>query len=277
MGAGHDGSSRRDATPEAGAESRPSVVYEDEWLLAACKPAGLLVHGDGTGARTLTDLVREHLVEAGEREAAGQLQAAQRLDVDTTGIVLFSKSKEFQPGLDALVAGHDPSRMRKRYLAVVRGAFPWEECEISAGIARDRHDARRMRAVPDGRPGARSLTRVRRLAVTGARAARLSLVLAELGTGRRHQIRVHLASRGFPILGDRLYGAPADRAPRHGAPAGRGETRGAQGSGSLSLMLHAWAVDLVHPVTGERLSLRTPVPVRFAEWFPDAELLLAGM
>lgn len=207
------------------------VIYEDEVLLACDKPAGILVHGDGTGARTLTDVVAGHL--AAEGRAGVRPQAVQRLDVETTGLVLFSLDRAAQPALDAQVAGHD---MRKCYLAVVAGRFPWAQRDVRAPIGRDRHDARRMRVCRPGQ-GKPAETRVRRLAVQGGR----SLLLVELRTGRRHQIRVHLASLGFPIVGDALYG-------------GARSTRG--------LLLHAWREELDHPVTGERLRLETVWPAR---------------
>lgn len=222
----------------------PALVYEDEWLLAADKPAGVIVHGDGTGAPTLTDAVRAHLLDEGREEAAAQLQAVQRLDADTTGLVLFSLSKEVQPRLDALVAEHDG--VEKRYLAIVRGEVAPTLTRIDTGLARDRHDARRMRVDARGKP---SLTLVRPLDVAGPPRARVSLVELTLRTGRKHQIRVHLASRGYPILGDALYGVPADRA------------------GSTPLMLHAASEVLAHPVTGERLALSVPYPERFAPYF----------
>ena len=84
------------------------VIYEDEVLLACDKPAGILVHGDGTGARTLTDVVAGHL--AAEGRADVRPQAVQRLDVETTGVVLFSLDRTAQPALDAQVAGHDMRR-----------------------------------------------------------------------------------------------------------------------------------------------------------------------
>lgn len=250
---------------EAGPQSI-SVLYEDRWLVALDKPAGMLVHGDGTGAATLADLARAHLLDiaacldtqgepdaaAAQRSVAAQLQPVQRLDVDTTGIVLFSKDKATQPKLDALVASHDG--IRKRYLAMVRGRWPWDERLVDAPVARDRHDARRMRVAPNGKP---SRSRVALLARTGSRAACASLLLVELETGRKHQIRVHLSSLGFPIPGDVLYGNPTDR--RRVTP----------------LMLHAWAEDLTHPVTGGPLALRAPMPVRFTERFPNVEDLLA--
>lgn len=207
------------------------IIYEDEALLACDKPAGMLVHGDGTGARTLTDAVAEHLAAGGRSEA--RPQAVQRLDMGTTGLVLFSLDRATQAELDRQVAGHD---MRKTYLAVVRGSFPGGERLIDRPIGRDRHDARRMRACRPGQ-GKPAETRVRRVASAGGR----SLLRVELLTGRRHQIRVHLASMGFPIVGDELYGG----------------ARSAEG-----LLLHAWREEVVHPVTGRRLRLETAWPER---------------
>jgi len=110
---------------EPSATTRPvtaapaSVVWEDPLALLADKPAGLLVHGDGTGAETLSDHVQAHLAAEGSCAVA---QAVQRLDVETTGLVLFSKTEQFQPAFDALVAGNS---MRKRYLVEVM-ELPWE-------------------------------------------------------------------------------------------------------------------------------------------------------
>ena len=206
------------------------IIYEDEVLLACDKPAGILVHADGTGARTLTDIVAEHLAAEGR---TAHPQAVQRLDVETTGLVLFSLDKATQGALDAQVAGHG---MRKRYLAVVAGRFPWANRVVNAPIGRDRHDARRMRVCRPGQ-GKSAETRVTRLSEKGGR----SLLLVELVTGRRHQIRVHLASLGFPLVGDALYGG----------------ARSASG-----LLLHAWSEDVIHPVSGERLHLETAWPER---------------
>lgn len=207
------------------------VIYEDEVLLACDKPAGIIVHGDGTGARTLTDAVAAHLAAAGRAKA--RPQAVQRLDAETTGITLFSLDHATQPALDAQVAGHG---MSKTYLAVVAGRVPWAQKTVRQPIGRDRHDARRMRVCrPDqGRPAE---TRFRRVAENDGR----TLLLVTLVTGRRHQIRVHLASLGHPIVGDALYGGARS---------------------SAGLLLHAWREELDHPVTGERLRLETAWPAR---------------
>lgn len=224
-----------------GIQAPARIVFEDPFMLAADKPAGIIVHGDGTGRETLTDRVRAHLLAEGRPHAAACAQAVQRLDEDTTGLVLFSLTRDFQPALDALVAGHG---LRKRYLAVVRGSFPTGPCAIEAPIARDRHDARRMRVGKTGKP---AHTRVVRL---DARKG-LSLVACELDTGRRHQIRVHLASTGHPIAGDGLYGG---------------------GRSAGGLMLHALEEEFPHPVTGEHLLLRTVWPARFSSLFPRRDI-----
>lgn len=210
-----------------------TIVYRDPLLLVADKPAGLLVHGDGTGADTLLARLRRQI---GRPEGDPTVQAVQRLDMETTGLVLVSLTEEFQPVLDAQVAGR---AMRKRYVAVTR-AVPAGCAEgwlvIDDPLGRDRHDARRMRAGATGKP---ATTRVRLL----SRRSGHALLLVELGSGRRHQIRVHLAHRGCPLVGDALYGG----------------ARHADG-----LMLHAWEERLLHPLTREPLVLRSAWPARFA-------------
>ncbi|MGN0287896.1 MAG: RluA family pseudouridine synthase [Atopobiaceae bacterium] len=240
------------------------VLYEDPILLAVDKPAGILVHGDGTGVATLTDLVRQHLLQEGSA-AAGDVQAVQRLDVDTSGVVLFSKSKEFQPALDALVAEHGVGGMTKRYLAVVRGRVDGRVQRLDQPLGRDRHDARRMRVSPSGKP---AVTWVRGLASRRG----LSLVECQLGTGRKHQIRVHLSANGHPIVGDVLYGGAASAQKR--SAGGRGA--GAHGPGGAErtggLMLHAAYLRFVHPVTGEAVEVQAPWPSRFDAYFSQGDL-----
>lgn len=208
----------------------PVILWRDSYALAADKPAGLLVHADGSGTVTLTDIVRNHLGEG------ARPQALNRLDVPTSGIVLFSLDKATQPAFDAIVAGH---AMSKRYWAVVDGRLPKPGPDgwvlIDASIARDRHNARRMRV---GRTGKQACTRIRPLARRGRR----TLVEAELITGRKHQIRVHLAHVGCPIVGDELYGGTCD------------------GGG---LMLHAHELAFDHPITGECIVVRSEMPTRF--------------
>lgn len=225
------------------ADEPVEVMWQDRFALVANKPAGLLVHGDGTGAPTLTARVQTHLARmASEREwpFVPVAQPLNRLDVETSGIVLFSLTKEFQPPFDALVAGHG-GKLHKRYLAIVEGAFPGRPFTMCAPIARDRHHANRMRVSATGKP---AQTRVVRLAQGDGR----SLVACELLTGRRHQIRVHLAHEGHPIVGDPLYGA-------------------GNGARTSLLMLHAYDLEFTHPVTDEPIMLHTDWPQRFTKLF----------
>ncbi len=210
-----------------------AVLFENDALIAVDKPAGLLVHSDGTGADTLTDRVRALLAARGtgsDDDAARELQALQRLDRETTGIVLFSKAKATQPIYDRMIAEH---AFEKRYLAVVEGAPTWHERTLTWPIGRDRHDARRMRASRTGKPAV-THARVVRTIKRGKRVRTLLDIRIE--TGRKHQIRVHLSHAGLPIVGDELYG-------RHD-PAG--------------LMLQACRLAFDDPLTERRIDIQAP-------------------
>ncbi len=226
----------------------PACLYEDDFMLALDKPAGVLVHGDGTGAPTLSDAACG-LLARGEGLLAPQ--AVQRLDVPTTGVVLFSKAVEFQGLFDALVADH--SRMTKRYLVAVQGAYPRAHDRIDAPLGRDRHDARKMRVCAPG-AGQDACTEVERLAEAPDGSS--SLLLVTLRSGRKHQIRAHLAYRGFPIVGDALYGARA--------------------ASTGPLMLHAWNESFEHPITGQPVSIVSPSIERFERLFPGFGDMLAA-
>ena len=224
------------ADPSLTPLSPDAILYEDAWIVAVNKPAGVIVHGDGTGAATLTSQVRALLAQRHEADAScvRELQALQRLDRDTCGIVLFSVCKETQAAFDALVAQH---RLRKEYLAVVEGCVPWTERTFIQSLGRDRHDARKMRVSPSGKP---ATTHVRTLAeklVFGRTCTLLSVVIE---TGRKHQIRVHLSHAGFPLVGDALYNPAVRR--------------------SEPLMLQAHRLTFTHPVTGEHVAITAPAP-----------------
>ena len=232
------------------------IIYQDSYILAVNKPAGIIIHSDGTShageragmraAETLTDRVRVYLESNGCMQQAQDVQALHRLDKNTTGIVLFSLDKETQPLFDELIRSRN---VHKTYFAVVKGEFPEGEQDITLPIGRDRHDARRMRVSKTGKA---ALTHVRRLEVQHRGQSTRSLMLAKLGTGRKHQIRVHFSALGFPIVGDDLYGRTSS-------------TRTAAFT-QVPLMLHAYELSFMHPVTGESLVLKTEWPSRFTGW-----------
>lgn len=226
------------------------ILYQDEYLLAVNKPAGIIVHTDGTHEPSLTDVVCEklHAHETSNKIDLSQVQALNRLDKETTGIVLFSLKKETQPQFDQLIASKELS---KEYLAAVKGAFEPNKLLIDRAIGKDRHNAQKMRISDTGKP---SQTEVRLIKVVLSAQGQIhSLLLVNLLTGRKHQIRVHLSSLGFPLIGDALYGGVSSL------------QRGAKKKHKQQpLMLHAYRVEFIHPVTGVKIVIKTDIPERFS-------------
>ena len=231
-------------------DSNLEVLYQDEYLLAVNKPAGIIVHADGTNEPSLTDVVCEKLraLEGSNEIDISQVQALNRLDKETTGIVLFSLKKETQVQFDQLIASKELS---KEYLAAVKGAFEPNKLLIDKAIGKDRHDAQKMRVSATGKP---SQTEVRLIKVaSSAQGQTQSLLLVNLLTGRKHQIRVHLSSLGFPLVGDALYGGVSS------LQRGTKKKHKAQ-----PLMLHAYRVGFIHPVTSAKIVIKTDIPERFS-------------
>ena len=231
-------------------EGNLEILYQDEYLLAVNKPAGIIVHADGTNEPSLTDVVCEKLsaLESPTEADLSQVQTLNRLDKETTGIVLFSLKKETQPQFDQLIASKELS---KEYLAAVKGAFEPNKLLIDKAIGKDRHDAQKMRVSATGKP---SQTEVRLIKVASSvQSQTQSLLLVNLLTGRKHQIRVHLSSLGFPLIGDTLYGGVSSLQ--------RGSKKKHK---QQPLMLHACRVEFIHPVTGVKIVIKTDIPERFS-------------
>lgn len=168
------------------------VVYEDEIILIVFKPKGLLVHSDGNEEETLSDMVKDYYLD----KPYIDVQPVHRLDYETTGLVMFSKSEIFQPLLDKLMS---QSQIRRQYLAFVKAKVKEENFTVNKPIGKDRHDSRRRVVSKNGQS---ALTKFRLL---GSRNG-ISVLRCILDTGRTHQIRVHLASMNYPIINDELYG-----------------------------------------------------------------------
>ena len=226
------------------------ILYQDEYLLAVNKPAGIIVHADGTHKPSLTDVVCEKLraLEGSTEVDLSQVQALNRLDRETTGIVLFSLKKETQPQFDRLIASKELS---KEYLAAVKGVFEPNKLLIDKAIGKDRHNAQKMRISDTGKPSQTEARLVK--TILTAQGQTQSLLLINLLTGRKHQIRVHLSSLGFPLVGDALYGGVSSL------------QRGAKKKHKQQpLMLHAYRVEFIHPVTGAKIVIKTDIPERFS-------------
>ena len=225
-----DGTVRR--TPPAPEELALDIVYQDDYLLAINKPPGVVVHP--TYKHSSKTLLNAVLWRLRDRPSA-RPGVLTRLDKDTSGLVLVALSPSVHAAVQAEARA---GRVGKRYLAVVVGAPRPRRGVIRMPLGRDPVDRRRMAVRTNG---AASETRYDTLSGHG----RHSLVACELVTGRTHQIRVHLAESGWPIVGDRVYGAASTAISRQA--------------------LHSWRLALPHPVTGEPLQFEAPVPGDFAE------------
>ena len=232
--------------PMAAEDVALAILYEDDHLLAIDKPAGLVVHpAHKNPSGTLMNALLWH---ARGWPSLQRPSLVGRLDKLTSGIVLVAKSATIHTSLQRVLAS---SATTKDYLAVVYGKVNAARGEIDLRLRRDPGDRRRVVAAED--LGAPSLTRFERLTRVAAPAVGLSLLRCRLVTGRTHQIRVHLAARGWPLVGDPTYGEPRWRqvADRALAAVLREFPRQA---------LHAWRVTTRHPVTGAELAIEAPVP-----------------
>ena len=219
--------SRPDGPTEALRPAGIRIVYQDADLIVLDKPAGLLSVAT-EGQKLDTAFARLNAALAASRE--GRPFVVHRLDRETSGLLLFARSPAVR---DRLQASWD--RVRKTYLAVVEGEPRPREGVVRTFLTEGKD--LRVRASAGPRPGAREA--VTRYRVDGTRNG-MSLVEVELETGRKHQIRVHLAGLGCPVIGDTVYGAGANPARRLG--------------------LHAWRLAFDHPATGQRVELESPVP-----------------
>ena len=239
----HDGLAGGGMAPE---DVGLAVLYEDDYLLALDKPAGVVVH---PAYKNTTGTVMNALLWRARGWPAPQRPSiVGRLDKLTSGIVLVAKSAAAHAALQRAMAAKETD---KAYLAVVYGRVNVAGSDIRLRLRRDPRDRRRV--VVSQTAGAESLTRFERLARVRAPQAGLSLVCCTLVTGRMHQIRVHLAARGWPVVGDPVYGEPRWSMVKDPAIAAALRTFPRQA-------LHAWRLALTHPVTRARLVLEAPVP-----------------
>lgn len=229
-------------TPMSGENLPIEVLYEDSHLLALNKEPGIVVHP--TYRHAAGTLLNRLLWHARDWKETERPCLVNRLDKLTSGIVLVAKSPAIQTALQK-------TRMDKDYLAVVYGRVSVARGSIDLRLGRDRADRRRV--VASTSVGAPSITTFERLSRVPAPAAGLSLLRCGLVTGRTHQIRVHLAARGWPIVGDPTYGEPRWREVTDAALAGRLRRFPRQA-------LHAWRLAVSHPVTKAPLRFEAPVP-----------------
>jgi 23S rRNA pseudouridine1911/1915/1917 synthase len=216
---------RRRPLPE---EGPLSIVFEDEWVIVLDKPPGIVVHPtyknwSGTLLNSVLWRVRDR--------AGAQPGILTRLDKDTSGLVVMALTPEVHA---AMQRDQSARAVRKEYLAVVQGTPEPPTGSIALPLGRDLGDRRRVVVTSTGVP-----SETRYEVITRFHDG-VSLVRCELVTGRTHQIRVHLASRGWPILGDAQYGVTSTIIARQA--------------------LHAWRVRLPHPITRAPIDLEAQIP-----------------
>lgn len=206
-----------------------AVLFEDEHLLVIDKPAGLVVHpAAGNWSGTLLNGLLARHADAARLPRAGIVH---RLDKDTSGVMMVGRSLAAVTALTRAIAERS---VHRRYLALAHGVLPPGTIRIDAPIGRDPRVRVRMAVVPGGRA---SRTDVTLLQTHDG----ISAVRCTLHTGRTHQIRVHLAARGHPLVADLLYG---------GRPL----------LGLQRQALHACELQLAHPISGEPLAIEAPLP-----------------
>jgi 23S rRNA pseudouridine1911/1915/1917 synthase len=240
------------------AENIPlEIVYEDDDMAIVNKPAGMMVHA-GTGATedarnrgTLVNALLNHFSTLSGLGGEMRPGIVHRLDKETSGLIIVAKNDAAHQKLAAQFARR---QVKKNYITLVHGWVRKDSGTVSASISRDRIRRTRMTTRHSG--GREAISHYKVLRRIDSPFGKFSLLEVKIDTGRTHQIRVHLASLGYPVVGDTLYGAPRElRAGR-----ARGE-KTAQGAISLSRnFLHAAELELAHPRTGAEIFLTSPLP-----------------
>lgn len=218
----------REASRIAGVAMDLSVLFEDDHLLVVDKPAGLLVHPvDGSTVPTLVHGLAHHLEQRG---VEARVRPVHRLDRDTSGLLVIALTAFAHQALDRQLRERT---LRRHYLALVEGEPDFADHVVEAPIARAPGNPNLRTVHPDG-DAAKTRLRVER------RFRGATLLEAELETGRTHQIRVHLAHLGHPLLGDRAYGSKRRATGRQA--------------------LHAYRVTFRHPLTDAAMEFTSPLP-----------------
>ncbi len=231
-----------DVPPPPGREVIPeqlpvSVAFEDEHLIVVDKAAGMVVHpAPGTWTGTLVNALKgrgQGLADGGAEERAGLVH---RLDKDTSGLMVVAKTDRALRILSKAIAER---RVTRRYAALSWGHLTDDTLTVDKPIGRDPNDRLRMAVVATGREAKTDFVRLARFSST-------DLLRCQLHSGRTHQIRVHLAAVGHPVVGDDSYGG--------------GGARKVVGLPPKRHFLHAAWLVFTHPVSGERLDFRSPLP-----------------
>ena len=207
------------------------IVYEDPYLLVVDKRPGLLSMSNNTRQQTVQTVLNRYLEKGGGRNTS---HLVHRLDRDTSGLMVYAKDVQTQ---QSLIDGWQHLVTDRRYIALVEGELESQRGRIQSWLTEDKRFITHSSPVDNG--GKLAVTHYNVIESSNG----YSLVECELETGRKNQIRVHMADLGHPVVGDHKYGSEIDPMRRLG--------------------LHAYMLCFTHPVTGKHLRFETPVPVPF--------------
>ena len=241
------------ATDNVSSDFDLDILFEDDDIIVINKPRGVVMYpsaGNKTGTLVQNILAHTPLATAGGETRPGVVH---RLDKDTSGVMVFAKSNVAYNALVKTFMAHDLTR---KYIAFVWGVPNWESATITGNIARSSRNRQKMSMVKSG--GKEATTLVDVMNVWGR--VGVSQFRCTLLTGRTHQIRVHLSAHGFPVLCDGVYGRASSRLGSVRNPDLLDFLKTHNGQ-----MLHAEVLEFAHPVTGEKMRFRAPLPDDMAE------------
>lgn len=236
------------------------VVYEDKDLAVVNKPAGMMVHAgagltpDARSQRTLVNALLHRFKTLSTTGGELRPGIVHRLDKETSGLIVVAKNDRAHAALGEMFSGR---RIKKMYIALVQGSLEREKGTISAAVSRDPVRRTRMTTRPNenARSAVSHYEAIRRITT---RYGKFTLVRVRIETGRTHQIRVHMASIGHPVVGDTLYGSAGQL--RDQAAQRPGKKPASDGLRLGRNFLHAARLEFAHPVTGKIIELEAPLP-----------------
>ena len=211
------------------------IIYEDDDIIVINKPKGMVVHPangnpDGTLVNAVMAICKDSLSGIGGEIRPGIVH---RLDKDTSGAIIVAKNDKAHVNLSEQLKEH---KVKKTYLALVRGIIKENEATINMPISRSNKDRKKMDVNKEGKEA------ITHFKVLGRYKNKYTLLQINLETGRTHQIRVHLSYIGYPIIGDEVY------------------SNGKNEWGIKGQCLHAWKLEFIHPITKEKISLEAEIP-----------------
>ena len=215
------------------------IIYEDSDIIVINKPKGMVVHPangnpDGTLVNAILSICKNSLSGIGGELRPGIVH---RLDKDTSGLIIVAKNDKAHINMSEQIKERN---VKKTYIALVRGNVPEEEATINMPIGRSTKDRKKMAVTKNGK---QAITHFKVL----KRYSKYTLLEIKIETGRTHQIRVHMAEIGYPVVGDAVY------------------SNGKNEFGIEGQMLHAYKLEFMHPITNKHMELTAPLPQYFEE------------